>query len=526
MFYAVRASQIWRGSRILYDCFPSCSGVPTSGGDLAKQRSSEGDARTSIMKPTVMKFGGTSVEDAAAFRNVTAIVKVAAASRPVIVVSAIGGFTNSLLRSVDKAIAGDARGATKLLDKDFDRHLVIARELLGKEAHAAFVSTIGDARGKIRQLHRIIAAHPVTSPPLQDEIIAYGEQLSSQLMAALLSENALPARYVDARSCLKTDENYGSAAPLADTAEATKAVLLPLLQAAKVPVLGGFIGSTPRGVTTTLGRGGSDYSAAVIGAAINAREIQIWTDVTGVLTADPRIVPSARTIPVLSYREAAELAYFGAKVLHPKTIQPAIDQNIPVRVCNSRAPKAAGTLILSESQAAPQTVKAIAHKNGITTVQVTSARMLGAYGFLRRLFEVFDQHRTAVDVVTTSEVSVSLSIDDASELDALKADLAQLGTVEIEGQRTIISIIGEGIRNTPGIAAQVFSVINDINVTMISVGASSVNLTFMVEEAQAALAIARLHEIFFPASGAPADDEMTEVRPRAQTPNDREGVVA
>lgn len=476
-----------------------------------------------IMKPTVMKFGGTSVEDTAAFRNVTAIVKVASASRPVIVVSAIGGFTNSLLQSVERAIAGDARSATKSLDKDFDRHLAIAKDLLGKEAHAGFVSTIGDARGKIRQLHKIIAAHPVTSPPLQDEILAYGEQLSTQLLAAVLCENGLGARYVDVRACVKTDENYGVATPQSETTEATKAALLPLLQAAKIPVLGGFIGSTARGVTTTLGRGGSDYSAAIIGAAIAAREIQIWTDVSGVLTADPRVVPQARTIPVLSYKEAAELAYFGAKVLHPKTIQPAIDRSIPVRVCNSRAPKDAGTLIVSESEAAPQTVKAIAHKNGITTVQITSARMLGAYGFLRKLFEVFDQHRTAVDVVTTSEVSVSLSIDDATSLEALESDLKELGTVEIEKQRTIISIIGEGLRNTPGIAARVFSVISDINVSMISVGASSVNLTFMVDEPHAAQAIRRLHQIFFEGT---VDDEMTEVRPASRTVQDREGVVA
>ena len=463
-----------------------------------------------------MKFGGTSVEDTAAFRNVTSIVKVAAASRPVVVVSAIGGFTNNLLQSVELAIGGDSRGATKSLDKDFDRHLTIAKDLLGKQAQAAFVSTIGDARGKIRQLHKIIAAHPVTSPPLQDEIVAYGEQLSAQLLAAVLSENGLGARHIDARACLKTDENYGAATPQPETTEATKAVLWPLLQAAKIPVLGGFIGSTLRGVTTTLGRGGSDYSAAIIGSALAAREIQIWTDVSGVLTADPRIVPQARTIPMLSYQEAAELAYFGAKVLHPKTIQPAVDRSIPVRVCNSRASKDAGTLIVSESEAAPQTVKAIAHKSGITTVQITSARMLGAYGFLRKLFEVFDQHRTAVDVVTTSEVSVSLSIDDAGALDALVADLEELGTVEIVRRRTIISIIGEGLRNTPGIAARVFSEISDINVSMISVGASSVNLTLMVDEAYAAKAIARLHQIFFETTGGSIDDEMTEVRPTSR----------
>ena len=218
---------------------------------------------------------------------------------------------------------------------------------------------------------------------------------------------------------------------------------------------------------------------------------------SGVLTADPRIVPKAQTIPILSYQEAAELAYFGAKVLHPKTIQPAIDKSIPVRVCNSRAPREGGTLIVAQSESTPQTVKAIAHKNGITTVQVTSARMLGAYGFLRALFGVFDAHRVAVDVVTTSEVSVSLSIDDASGLPQLLPDLEKLGTVQVEENRTIISVVGEGLRNTPGIAARVFSVIDDINITMISFGASSVNLTFMVDEAQAADAINRLHRVCF-----------------------------
>jgi aspartate kinase len=444
-----------------------------------------------------MKFGGTSVENSGAFRNVAAIIKSAVHSQPVIVVSAIAGFTNSLLKSVEKAIAGDAKGATRSLDPDLARHNAIAKELLNTEAATTFEQTVGGARTEIRQLHKIIAAHPVTSPPLQDEIVAFGEHLSSQLLAAVLREVGLAARYADARRCIRTNEDYGNAAPQAATNEATRAEVLPLLQSAKIPVLGGFIGSSDKGVTTTLGRGGSDYTAALVGAALDAREIQIWTDVSGVLTADPRVVPNAKTIPVLSYQEAAELAYFGAKVLHPKTIQPAIDKNIPVRVCNSRAPKAASTLIVSESESTPQTVKAIAHKSGITTVQITSARMLGAYGFLRALFEVFDRHHTAVDVVTTSEVSVSLSIDDAGALSQLIPDLEQLGTVDTAEGRTIISIIGEGLRSTPGIASRVFSVINDINISMISVGASSVNLTFMVDEAGAEEAIQRLHRVCF-----------------------------
>ena len=464
-------------------------------------------------RPTIMKFGGTSVEDSDAFRNVARIVHTAAGARPVVLVSAIGGFTNALLSSVEIAIAGDARAATKSLDTYLERHVHIANDLLGDDSRASLESAVADARREIRQLHKIVATHPVTSTPLQDEIVAYGEQLSSRLLAAVLRENGLSARYVDARRCIKTDDNYGGAAPLPETQRATHVELVPLIEAGEIPVLGGFIGSTEQEVTTTLGRGGSDYSAAIMGAALDAREIQIWTDVSGVLTADPRIVAKARTIPVLSYQEAAELAYFGAKVLHPKTIQPAIERNIPVRVCNSRLPGEAGTLIVAESEAAPQTVKAIAHKNGITTVQVSSTRMLGAYGFLRALFEVFERHRTAVDVVTTSEVSVSLSLDDASTLATIVPELERLGAVEVEERRTIISVIGEGLRNTPGIAARVFSTISDINVSMISVGASSINLTFMVDEARAPEAITRLHRVFFEAenSNEPAEIRAEEV---------------
>jgi aspartate kinase len=454
-----------------------------------------------IVNPTIMKFGGTSVADAGAFANVTSIVRVAEKKQPVVVVSAIAGFTTALLASVEKASGGEFRSATRQLEEHFDRHTTIANALLGVEARAAFESAIADARREIRQLLKIIAAYPVTSPPLQDEIVAYGELLSSQLLAAVLRENGLPAQYVDARECVRTDENYGAAKPLPPMMTQTRDILSPMIEAGEIPVLGGFIGSTEKGVTTTLGRGGSDYSAAIVGAALSAGEIQIWTDVSGVLTADPRVVATAKTIPVLSYQEAAELAYFGAKVLHPKTIQPAIEQNIPVRVCNSHAPEDDGTMIVGESQATPQTVKAIAHKSGVTTVQITSARMLGAYGFLRALFEVFEQHQTAVDVVTTSEVSVSLSIDDVSQLSLIIPELGKLGSVEIEKERTIVSVIGEGLRNTPGIAARVFSAMSDINVSMISVGASSVNLTFMVDDAHAHEVITRLHRVCFEDQG-------------------------
>jgi aspartate kinase len=215
------------------------------------------------------------------------------------------------------------------------------------------------------------------------------------------------------------------------------------------------------------------------------------------LTADPRVVPEAQTIERLSYSEAAELAYFGAKVLHPKTIQPAIESSIPVRICNSRAPEERGTLVGPETETSPRTVKAIAHKSGVTTVQITSARMLGAYGFLRALFEVFEKRRTVVDVVTTSEVSVSLSLDDAERLPEIVQELEVLGTVRVEKGRAIVCVVGEGLRGTPGIAGKVFSTISDINVSLISQGASSINFTFAVEEERVNEAVRRLHEAFF-----------------------------
>src|SRR6266568_957613 len=315
--------------------------------------------------------------------------------------------------------------------------------------------------------------------------------------------SGMAGRYVDSRHCLTTDATHGRANPLLPvTIERTRAALTPLLEDGLVPVLGGYIAATADGITTTLGRGGSDYSAALVGAALDAHEIQIWTDVSGVLTADPRVVPGARTVSSLSYAEAAELAYFGAKVLHPKTIQPAMERDIPVRICNSRAPRDAGTVVTALGEVSPGGVKAIAHKCGVTILQITSTRMLGAYGFLRALFEVFDRHRTAVDVVTTSEVSVSLTVEDTGSLEAILADLRGLGSVSLERDRAIVCVVGEGLRATPGIAARVFATVRDINVALISQGASRVNLTFVVEEARVGEVVCRLHQAFFePARG-------------------------
>lgn len=453
-----------------------------------------------VNSPTVLKFGGTSIEDVSAFRRVAQVIEHAHQSLPpvVVVVSAMSRVTNALVAGVREAENGDAASAARLLDEHFDRHSAVAAELVNVEDRDAVEQTIAGARRELPELLASLAARRMPAPLLRDVILSYGERLSATLLAAVLRGRGLPARYTDARRFIITDERHGAASPLAEeTASRTRAEVGRIFGAGELPVLGGFIGATTIGATTTLGRGGSDYSAAIVGAALGAREIQIWTDVSGILTADPRVVPQARTVSRMSYEEAAELAYFGAKVLHPKTIQPATEQNIPVRICNSRAPDESGTLVDREADSSTGTVKAIAHKKGITVLQVTSARMLGAYGFLRSLFEVFERHRTVVDVVTTSEVSVSLTLDETSALAAILRDLREICSVEVETNRAIICVVGEGIRGTNGIAGKIFSTVSDINVSLISLGASSINLTFIVDEAHAHDAVERLHRVFF-----------------------------
>ncbi|HKE55670.1 MAG TPA: lysine-sensitive aspartokinase 3, partial [Pyrinomonadaceae bacterium] len=455
-----------------------------------------------LLMSIVMKFGGTSVADAAALNNVAAIVAARLSDSPVVVVSAMSGVTDALLASSRLAVQGDVDSAVASLQDVFWRHKAAARELLGPYAATSFIQHVDNVDVDISGLLRMINARPEARKALNDQIVSNGELLSSALFAEVLRAQGIVAEQVDPRRCLITNDNHGCASPVIEESfRQTQAVVAPVVAAKVVPVIGGFVGASTEGNTTTLGRGGSDYTAALLGAALKSDEIQIWTDVTGVLTADPRVVSEAQTVERLSYGEAAELAYFGAKVLHPKTIQPAIELGIKVRICNSRKPQETGTLVCAQGDTSPGTIKAIAHKAGITTVQVTSARMLGAYGFLRALFEVFDRHRTVVDVVTTSEVSVSLSLDDAAALPEIVKELEQLGTVRVEKGLAIICIVGEGLHGVPGIVGRVFSTISDISVSLISQGASSINFTFVVEEGRVNEAVRRLHREFFEADG-------------------------
>jgi aspartate kinase len=362
----------------------------------------------------------------------------------------------------------------------------------------AFNAELDFARGELSDLLMRVSRRSLPLQMLKDAILSYGEQLSSRLLAEVLKAKGVNARQVDSRRLIVTDDEYGAATPIIDeTNELVKLELEPLIAGGEVPILGGFIAASRSGETTTLGRGGSDYSAALVAAALNAQELQIWTDVTGVMTCDPRICGEARTIPILSYEEAAELAYFGAKVLHPKTIKPAVDHGIPVRVCNTFEPNEVGTMVLGESGEAPNKIKSIAHKKNITILRITSARMLGSYGFMSAVFQVFERYRTVIDVISTSEVSIALTLDNAAEIDKIVTDLRRLGDVEADPGYAVICVVGEGLRASTGLASKIFSTIDDVNIALVSHGASAVNLTFVIKEAVVSDVIKKLHGEFF-----------------------------
>ncbi len=385
----------------------------------------------------VMKFGGTSVQDAAAIDRVASIVKDRLAQKPVVVVSAMAKVTDQLLAAARAAGNADRKGALEISRVLRERHYTTASELLGSGVFTDTHRELEAAFDALDDLLRGIVAVGEVTPRTTDHVAAYGELLSSKMAAAAFVVRGLDAVFVDSRQCIVTDANYMRAAPLLDeTNERLKSKVQPWLDAGKVPVMGGFIGATKSGTTTTIGRGGSDYSAALVGAGLGAERIDIWTDVDGMMTTDPNLCPDARRIKVISFDEAAELAYFGAKVLHPSTVLPAVQKNIPVYILNSRNPTCEGTRIAARVPACRNFFKAIAAKKRITIIDVAATRMLLAHGFLKAIFEIFDKHRVSVDVVSTSEVSVSLTVDSNESIPALAADLAKLAERQVRGPQS------------------------------------------------------------------------------------------
>lgn len=445
----------------------------------------------------VMKFGGTSVESAAAITRVAAIVRSRLERQPLVVVSAMGKTTNRLLAAADQAAAGNLADALNAVQELRDFHRAELASLLPEAQHATLDAVLDREFTSLEATLQAVSQAGAVTPPLWDESASHGERLSSALVALAFPALGVPAAHLDARQVLITDTRHTQALPLYSRTYARLRELAPPLLAQGAVVMGGFIGSSSAGVITTLGRGGSDFSAAIAGAGLDAEEIQIWTDVDGMLTCDPRVLPGGMRIRRVSFDEAAEMAYFGAKVLHPATVQPAMEKNIPVRILNSRRPEVEGTLIVSREVSSANPVKSIACKRGITVVHIRSLRMLMAHGFLRRIFDVFDRFRTSVDMVATSEVSVSLTIDQTHALDDITAELARIADVSVVSGQAIVCLVGDAIRDTPGVASRAFASLRDINIGMISQGASRRNLSLVVSEDALRSAVERLHEEFF-----------------------------
>jgi aspartate kinase len=453
------------------------------------------------MKPlVVMKFGGTSVEDAVAIDRTAGIVRgrVERGLQPIVVVSAMAKVTDQLIAAAQAAARGDRNGALAITARLRNRHLETAGKLVPAEAIGEVEAWMETEFAALDEILRGLSAVGELTPRIHDMVVSYGERISSRMIAAGFAHRGLSSAHVDARRCIITDAQHGRGIPQdALIEERLREHVLPHAQEGRVVVMGGFIGSTVEGVTTTLGRGGSDFTAALVGGGLEAESIEIWTDVNGIMTTDPRLCPDALRVKTISFEEAAELAYFGAKVLHPATILPAVKKNIPVLVLNSRNPQNEGTRITAVAPHCRSPFKSIAVKKKLTIIDVVASRMLMSHGYLKAIFDIFDKHKCAVDMVSTSEVSVSLTVDSNEKLPEIAADLSKLADVKYEGKKALVCLVGENVRGHNGIAGRVFTAVKDVNLRMISQGASEINMSFMIEEDDVEEAVRALHAEFF-----------------------------
>ncbi len=449
----------------------------------------------------VMKFGGTSVGAADRFISVAEIVEdtIQSDGPPVVVLSAMSGVTNLLIEGAERAKEHNLDAALEIISKLRLKHKdTISALFTESQVVDELVGKLEEHFRKLDILYRGVSYLGELTKRSLDTISSFGELLSSLILAKLLESRGVKSRWLDARTFVITDNSFGRANPLWETtAVKSRGAILPEIAAGKTVVTQGFIGATSSGINTTLGRGGSDFSAAIIGVSCDVDEIQIWTDVDGMMTADPRVVPQASVIPSVSFQEASELAYFGAKVLHPRTIKPAVESSIPVRILNTTNPKFNGTVITKEGGGDESSICAIATKSNITALFISSLNMLMAHGFLAKVFSIFDRYRTAIDLICTSEVSVSVTIDNTENLDSIVEALSEMCEIRVVEGVSIVTVVGKHFREQTGIAGEVFACLQDINILMISGGASDINLSCVVSADDALKAVKALHAQFF-----------------------------
>ena len=448
----------------------------------------------------VMKFGGTSVGSADVIRRVSDIIHSRLDRKPLVVVSAVAGTTDQLEALGEFAIRNDPQSMEKVITEIIALHqkLLTDLELTSDEALQSLIRSTQD---ELEQISNAIRRREGDSRQLQDSLSSIGEFLSSNILASYLTSVGLEAVMADAREIMVTDSQFGKALPLMkESTERARVEVLPYLDQGVVPVMQGFIGKSQDGLITTLGRGGSDYSATLVAAMLHAEAVEIWTDVDGVMTADPTIIRDVKRIRRITFQEAAELAYFGARVLHPATILPAIECGIPVYVLNTMHPEDSGTEILpitEDRSPGDSLVKSIVYKEGLTVITLKSTRMLMAYGFMASIFNVFNRYKTAVDLVSTSEVSVSITIDSTDHLEEILDELNRFSEVEVQHGKAIVCVVGEKIKKVHGMPAQIFNDLKDKEIHLISQGASEINISFVIDEAELDEVVRRLHDRFF-----------------------------
>jgi aspartate kinase len=444
------------------------------------------------MKLIVSKFGGTSMGDAKAMRRSASICHKQKST--IVVVSATSGTTNQLISLSRSAEKGNWIESERTLNLIIQKHTQLAQDL---EVKVETKRALDEMLIELETLARGIHMMRECSPRAFDRMQSFGERLSSLLFTEALAQewNEQDVKLLDVRTVLATDSNYGKATPLIEKSANNAVTILKDVRSFKTTwVTQGFIGADPNGHTTTLGRGGSDYSASLLGEAIGADVIEIWTDVDGIATTDPRIHTGARAIRDITFKEAAEMAVFGAKVLHPTTLTPAQRKDIPVFVGSSFESAKAGTWIRANVESAP-TFRAVALKKEQALVTLSTPKMLNVHGFLARVFDVFQKNHVSVDAITTSEISIAMTVDQSTlSHEKLFEELRELGEVKIEEGFSLVSLIGNAMNHTPGLAVKVFGAIEDVNVRMICLGASKHNFCILVNEKQGPLVVKRLHE--------------------------------
>lgn len=450
----------------------------------------------------VMKFGGTSNQDARAIANVVQIVESHRDSKPIVVISAVAQATNMLERIARRASEGTSGKACDAISEFFEKHYTIADDLIkNDERRTEMHRTLQAARAEMEELVKGVEILRELTARTLDAFYSFGELLSSRLVVAGMQEHGIAAQWLDTQEFMITDENHNAALPNMDVVrERLNKLVVPVLKRNVIPVTQGFIGATPKGLRTTMGRESSDYSASIIGAALHSEEIQIWTDVDGILTSDPRVVSSPKKINSMSFEEALELSYFGAKVLHPNTMLPAMEMNIPIRILNSRRPRLTGTRITSESFVGKPLVKSIAYKLNISLVTISPKQRYGQYIFWEHIYSILTKFRATANLSTTSEYKISFTLDTTDNLPAIVHALEEVGVGRVVNGRGIVCLVGENIGETPGFLEKIFHSTSGCPVELISFGASNSSLSLVMDEQEVPNEVRKLHAEFFESS--------------------------